>query len=131
MSNRRNKFIALPDDTNPRRAKPWHPKDITVYKDWTLIAQTLKVIEAISPTTSRRIFESLVEKNAVRNDEKGLNLIRRNITILAQKGIIIIDTSKRIRITQEYTTEALIILKPEKKYKFKGQEEYESNQQNK
>lgn len=114
----RTKWVPLVDDTNPRKARPYKPKDIRFYKPWNRTGQIVKAIEELSPTTPREVFKSMVKRRVVPDTDIGLRDVRRALTELRRQGTIIVDVSVRKIVAAEYTTESLIILNPERKYKF-------------
>lgn len=114
----RSKWVPLVDDTNPRKARPYVPKEIRLYKPWTRTGQMVKAIEELSPTTPREVFKSMVERRVVPNTDIGLRDVRRSLTELRRHKTIIVDVTVRKFVAQEYGTESLIILNPKRKYKF-------------
>ena len=113
----RNKWFVPIDDTNPCKSKP-KKKTIQIYKDFTIIGQVVRYLEANSPTTARKIYDVMVDKHVVSDTPKGLQSIRRNVYLLQRYGTVFVDLSTRT-FTPYYGTEALIYLKKDAQYRFK------------
>ncbi len=117
----KNKWDVVGDiDLNPRKGHPKRKPEVRIYKSWNFTGQLVKAIEEISPTTIRGILKALVAKRVIQDEVKGLWAVRRACNELRRHGTIIVDASVRKFEAQEYGTEAMIILNPKAKYKFKG-----------
>jgi hypothetical protein len=102
-------------DSNPRRGISRTPKEIRIYKPWTIIGQIVKVLESsTSPMKPSNIFKVLVVNHIVPNNEKGLQSTRKGINILERHRTLYVTENPK-----DPTKESTIALRPERKYRFK------------
>ena len=106
-------------DSNPRRGISRTPKEIRIYKPWTIKGQAVKILELQSPLTPRQIFKLLVENYIVSDNDIGLQSTRKVINCLEREGTVIIWREERWNMIEEHSNEHLISLRPERKYKWK------------